>query len=140
MYNLRASTYIWLIQCLDYNPSQFPEPNLYRPSRYYREYPNSDDSTTNRPALEPLPETELTVFGHGPRACIGRRFTMTEGVAFLAMIVRDWEISCGAVEGVDMTKDGWRDAWREKVMQASQLGIGFGVGKVPITLTRRSKV
>ena len=62
---------------------------------------------------------------------------MTEGVAFLAMLVRDWEIVCGEVEGVDMTEAGWRELWREKVMQGSQLGIGFGVGKVPIVLKRR---
>ena len=62
---------------------------------------------------------------------------MTEGVAFLAMLVRDWEIVCGDVEGVDMGKEAWKESWKEKVMQGSQLGIGFGVGKVPVVLKRR---
>ena len=63
---------------------------------------------------------------------MGRRFALTEGVCFLAKLVRDWRVEILANEGESKAR------WEERVMQG-QAVMNFGVGDVPVRLVRRSQ-
>ncbi|KAJ7915447.1 cytochrome P450 [Mycena leptocephala] len=100
------------LQC---NPKLFPNPNEFRPSRWCGTLAN-----------------ELVAFSLGPRACIGRSFALTEGVAFLANLLRDWRLHAVIDPGET------REQWRARVMQPSRsLDLTLGVGNFPVRLTRR---
>jgi len=58
----------------------FPDPERFQPERF------SPTGTTE------VPEHAFLPFGLGPRACIGRRFSMMEGTLVLAEMVRQFEI------------------------------------------------
>ncbi|KAJ7808164.1 cytochrome P450 [Mycena olivaceomarginata] len=105
----------------DYNPKYFPEPEEFRPSRWYGTADN-----------------DMTMFSLGPQTSrrvhlgIGRRFAVTEGVAFLSLsnLVRDWRLQIVLNPGETKTQ------WRARVMKASG-GLTLGVGTFPVRLTRR---
>ena len=98
----------------DYDPETFPDPESFRPSRWYGAH-----------------EPDLTFFGLGPRACLGRKFAMMEAVCVLAMLLRDWTVSA-------ILRDGETELqWRERVLQGSLLGLGFGIQHAPIRLRKR---
>ncbi|CCL98881.1 uncharacterized protein FIBRA_00888 [Fibroporia radiculosa] len=97
-----------------YDPAIFPDPEQFKPSRWYG-----------------IPESDLTFFGWGPRACLGRKFAMMEAICLLTMLVRDWNLS-PLLEAGDT-----KDKWRERVLQGSLVGLGFGIRSAPIRLTRR---
>ncbi|KAH9914912.1 cytochrome P450 [Epithele typhae] len=67
---------------LHHNPRLFPEPDKFKPERWYD-----------------APESALTMFSLGTRVCIGRRFAITEGVCFLANLLRDWRVELLAPHG-----------------------------------------
>ncbi|KAJ8515205.1 hypothetical protein ONZ45_g7341 [Pleurotus djamor] len=96
-----------------YNPRHFPEPEEFRPSRWYGAH-----------------ENDLAMFSVGPRACIGKRFAMTEAITFLALLLRDWKIEAPLAPGET------KDQWRGRVMK-SHMELTMGVGKVPIRMVRR---
>ncbi|KAJ7030519.1 cytochrome P450 [Mycena alexandri] len=99
---------------LYYNPRQFPDPEEFRPARWYG-----------------VSDNDMTVFSFGPRACIGRRFAVTEGVAYLAHLLLDWKVT------VVLKHPGETKAqWRARVMRVDD-GLTLGVGSVPVRLTRR---
>ncbi|KAF8135871.1 cytochrome P450, partial [Mycena galopus ATCC 62051] len=98
---------------LHYNPKYFPEPEEFRPSRWYG-----------------VAENDMTTFSLGPRTCIGRKFAVTEGVAFLSNLLRDWRLQVVLNPGETKTQ------WRARVMKSSGQLI-LGVGNVPVRLTRR---
>ncbi|KAJ7772411.1 cytochrome P450 [Mycena metata] len=99
---------------LHYNPRQFPDPEEFRPARWYG-----------------VSDNDMTVFSFGPRACIGRRFAVTEGVAYLAHLLLDWKVT------VVLKHPGETKAqWRARVMRVDD-GLTLGVGSVPVRLTRR---
>lgn len=52
---------------MQYNPRSFPQPECFRPSRWY-------NAATDE---------AYTAFSGGPRACVGRRFALVEGSASL---------------------------------------------------------
>ncbi|EED85101.1 predicted protein [Postia placenta Mad-698-R] len=85
-----------------YNPRYFPDPERYDPSRWYGEQS----------------ELDFTFFGIGPRACIGRKFALTEAVCLL--------------------HGETKEMWRQRVMQIKFLGLTLGVPDVPLTMTRRT--
>ncbi|KAF9818115.1 hypothetical protein IEO21_02957 [Rhodonia placenta] len=85
-----------------YNPKYFPDPERYDPSRWYGE--NS--------------ELDFTFFGIGPRACIGRKFALTEAVCLL--------------------HGETGEMWRQRVMQIKFLGLTLGVPDVPLIMTKRT--
>lgn len=101
----------------EYNPRYFPDPHLYKPSRWY------DQETGGAP-------DSFTAFSVGPRACIGRRFAAVEAVCWLAMLLRDFKVEVPSRPGET------REETRERVMQA-QLIMTLSVGDVPIRLIRR---
>ncbi|KAL5495019.1 hypothetical protein ACEPAI_481 [Sanghuangporus weigelae] len=61
---------------LHYNPRYWDEPHEFRPSRFLHDWPK---------------EAFLPFFG-GPRACIGRRFFETEGIATLSTVLLRYQI------------------------------------------------
>ncbi|KAK7691609.1 hypothetical protein QCA50_005008 [Cerrena zonata] len=55
-----------------HDPHVFPDPESFKPSRW-----------------SGVSEQNLTMFGIGPRSCIGRKFTQVEALTFLAPFLRD---------------------------------------------------
>ncbi|KAF8216595.1 cytochrome P450 [Mycena galopus ATCC 62051] len=105
--------------CIDmigmhYNPRHFPDPEAYKPCRWYG-----------------MSESDLSLFSLGPRACIGRKFAMTEACCFLAHLLRDWKLE------IILKKGESPDQWRLRVLDA-KVNMTFGVGDVPVRLVRRA--
>ncbi|KAJ7147264.1 cytochrome P450 [Mycena filopes] len=98
---------------LHYNAKIFPEPEEFRPSRWYG-----------------AAENDMTMFSLGPRICIGRRFALAEGVAFLSHLLRDWKFH------IVLNPGETRPEWRQRVMKGVAT-MSLGVGEVPVRLTRR---
>ncbi|KAJ7210978.1 cytochrome P450 [Mycena rebaudengoi] len=98
---------------LHYNPKYFPEPEEFLPDRWYE-----------------VPESDLSMFSLGPRACIGRRFALTKGVAFLSHLLNDWKLH------IILNPGESRAQWRKRVMTGTT-AMTLGIGKVPVRLTRR---
>ena len=97
-----------------YNPRHFKDPETFKPSRWYD-----------------VQESDLTFFGIGPRACLGRKFAMTEALCFLTLLLRDWVVS-------PLLQDGeTTNEWGNRVLQIGRLAITFGVGSVPLKFTKR---
>ncbi|OBZ67577.1 hypothetical protein A0H81_12404 [Grifola frondosa] len=61
---------------LHYNPRYWEDPHVFKPSRFLGDWP--------RDAFLP--------FSGGPRACVGRRFSETEAVAILSLIVSRYKV------------------------------------------------
>ncbi|TFK45531.1 cytochrome P450 [Heliocybe sulcata] len=100
---------------LHYNPSLFPNPGHYDPSRWYG-----------------ARETDMSFFSIGPRACIGRKFAIVEALCFLSLFLRDWK-----VEPL-LNKGETADQWKERCLQAGFAGLTFGVRDIPLKITRRT--
>ncbi|KAJ7138466.1 cytochrome P450 [Mycena crocata] len=98
---------------LHYNPMNFSDPEEFRPSRWYE-----------------ASENDMTMFSMGPRACVGRKFALTEGTAFLTNLLRDYQLH------IILNPGETRAEWRRRVMKAVS-AMTLGVGKVPVHLTRR---
>ncbi|KAJ7768297.1 cytochrome P450 [Mycena metata] len=100
---------------LHHNPNVFSEPDVFRPSRWYG-----------------VPEHDISMFGMGPRACIGRKFSHTEALCFLFLFLRDWKISVPLRDGET------RKEYEERVMgKAGMEGLVLGVGPISLKMTRR---
>ncbi|KAJ3486345.1 hypothetical protein NLI96_g4310 [Meripilus lineatus] len=98
-----------------YDPYVFPNPDAFVPSRW-----------------DGVPEHAVSMFGLGPRACIGRRFSITEAVCFLAMFLRDFKVD------VVLEPGETREQYRERVMSnAGMIGLAFGVRTIPLKISRR---
>ncbi|KAI0320557.1 cytochrome P450 [Amylostereum chailletii] len=100
---------------MHYNPRYFPEPEEYRPSRWYD-----------------APESDLTMFSMGSRACLGRRFALTETACFLAKMLQRWRVDVVLENGES------REEWRKRVM-VGFVSMAFGVGTVPVRLVKRPR-
>ncbi|KIP03139.1 hypothetical protein PHLGIDRAFT_130320 [Phlebiopsis gigantea 11061_1 CR5-6] len=101
---------------LHHNPRHFPDPEAYRPERWYG-----------------VPEANVSLFSVGPRACTGRRFALTEACCFLAHLLRDWKVEIIARQGETKAQ------WRARVMRAHTT-MTLGVGDVPVRLVRRREL
>ncbi|EGN98752.1 hypothetical protein SERLA73DRAFT_89745 [Serpula lacrymans var. lacrymans S7.3] len=112
---------------VQYNPRYFSEPEVYRPSRWYRKTASADrdDKKTDLQDSE-----DFTAFSVGPRACIGRKFAATEAVCLLTLLLRDWR-----VEPL-LEKGETAEEWRQRVMQATLL-LTMGVKDVPVRFVKR---
>jgi len=98
---------------IHYNPRHFPEPEEFRPSRWYG-----------------ANENDLSMFSFGSRACIGRKFATTEAVCFLTLLLQEWKLE------IILRAGETRHQWRERVMKGI-VTMSLGVGKVPVRLVRR---
>lgn len=102
---------------LDRSPQVFSEPDVFKPSRWYG-----------------LSDADVTMFGLGPRACIGRKFSQTEALTFLSLFLRDWKVEPTLQVGETFAQ------YEERVMShAGHVGLSFGVTKpIGLNLTRRT--
>ena len=74
------------------------------------------------------------MFGSGPRACVGRKFAITEAVTFLAYLLQDWRLDIKLQEGET------RAQYETRVMGVARTqGTAFSVGPVALELVRRAK-
>jgi len=99
----------------EYNPRTFPNPGEYRPSRWYDV--TSDDA--------------FTAFSIGPRTCIGRKFALTEGVCFIAHVLRDYRVEPLMERGESL------GAWKERVLMKVTHGFTLSIADAPLKFTRR---
>ncbi|KAJ8515198.1 hypothetical protein ONZ45_g7339 [Pleurotus djamor] len=99
---------------IHYNPRHFPQPEEYRPSRWYGVH-----------------ENDISMFSVGSRACIGRRFAITEAVSFLSAVLEDWKI-----EPAKNSASETKAQWKERVSKV-QVNMTLGVGPVSVRLVRR---
>ena len=106
------------VEIPDRNPVRYPDPHVFKPSRWYG-----------------VSEHDFTMFGRGPRSCIGRKFGQTEAVTFMALFLRDWHID------VVLENGETRDEYEARVMgKAGLVGMSFGVAeKVNLKLTKRNR-
>ncbi|KAH9485051.1 Cytochrome P450 monooxygenase 124 [Psilocybe cubensis] len=104
---------------LHFNPRYWDDPTSFKPSRFLK-------SDWNRDAFLP--------FSAGARACLGRRFFETEGIAVLTMLVSRYKISIKqepqfAGETIEQCK--------ERVFRTSNM-LTLTPVRVPLTFTRRT--
>ena len=66
------------------------------------------------------------------REGIGRRFALTEGVCFLARLVRGWRVERLSRAGRTET----REEWAARVVQGRTY-MNFGIGEVPVRFVSR---
>lgn len=100
---------------VDHNPAVFPDPDAFRPSRWYG-----------------VSDHDMSMYGVGPRACIGRKFAQTEALCFLSLLLRDWKLDICLGNGES------RKMYEDRVMgNAAITGLAFGVGPVPVKFVRR---
>jgi len=98
-----------------HDPHIFPDPEKFIPSRWFC-----------------APEHAISMFGIGPRACIGRKFAVTEALAFLAMLLREWKFDVCLKDGES------REEYEESVMtQAGMIGLAFGVHSIDLKVIAR---
>jgi cytochrome P450 len=105
---------IFIVQ-KDNNPRYFPEPEKYKPSRWYD---------------MPVDSEAFFGFSVGSRACIGRKFATTEAAAFLTVLLRDWRVEPLLKAGETV------EAWQKRTMDATIL-LTLGIKDVPIRFIRR---
>ncbi|KAJ3514321.1 hypothetical protein NLJ89_g2442 [Agrocybe chaxingu] len=103
---------------LHYNPRYWKDPHTFKPSRFLEDW--------NKDAFLP--------FSAGARACLGRKFFETEGIAILTMLVSRYKISI---------KDDPKFAHetleqRKKRVLATRNALTLTPLQVPLTFTRRA--
>ena len=98
----------------EHNPRIYDDPMTFRPSRW--------DNMT---------DASITAFSVGPRTCLGKKFAMTESVAFLALLLRDFEVRPLLEPGENI------EGWKRRVMDKAFVGITLGIGKTPVRFIRR---
>ncbi|KAJ7489388.1 cytochrome P450 [Mycena latifolia] len=102
---------------LHHNPIAFP-PDTFKPSRWVA-----------------IPEKDVSMFGIGARACIGRKFSHVEALCLLALFLRDWKIT------VPVSAAETKRAYEERVMgKAGLTGLAFVVGPISLKLAKRKQV
>ena len=94
----------------------FSDPTEFKPSRWHGHMADND----------------VTMFGIGPRTCIGRKFSQVEAVTFLALFLRDWKVD------IVLQPNETRDQYWERVMEnAGMIGLAFGVSSYSLKLSKR---
>ncbi|KAF8161203.1 cytochrome P450 [Crassisporium funariophilum] len=103
---------------LHYNPRYWEDPHAFKPSRFLQDWP--------RDAFLP--------FSSGARACIGRKFFETEGIAILTILVSRFKIS---VKEEPQFSGETFDQRRSRVL-ACRAGLTVTPLRVPLVFTRRN--
>ncbi|KAG6828824.1 hypothetical protein H0H92_006649 [Tricholoma furcatifolium] len=116
---LKGTNVIIDIVGIHYSPRYFPDPEAFKPERWY--------------GLSPFDHEALPAFSLGHRVCVGQKFATVEAVAFLTMFLRDWRIEPGMDVGETL------DTWRERTL-SPELGVTLGLKQVSLKLTRRRKL
>ncbi|PVG04548.1 cytochrome P450 [Serendipita vermifera] len=97
------------------NPRYYPEPERFRPSRWYNA--EFDDA--------------FTQFSVGPRKCIGQKFALVESVCFLANILRHYEVLPLLNDGEDLER------WKTRVLGNVQRRLTLRLNESPLIFKRR---
>ncbi|KAG8833851.1 hypothetical protein FRC17_009968 [Serendipita sp. 399] len=92
---------------IHYNPRVFKDPIKFLPSRW-----------------KEMNEEAYSMFSTGPRACIGKKFALTEAVCFLSNLVRDWRIEPYLKTGETL------EDWKKGVLGA-KIKMTLGIKDVP---------
>jgi len=100
-----------------YNPRYWDDPLTFKPSRFLKDWP--------RDAFLP--------FSAGARACIGRKFFETEGIAALAMLISQYKIAIK--EEPQFAGETFEE--RKSRILSVRPGLTLTPVRVPLTLTRR---
>ncbi|KAF8638029.1 hypothetical protein AX16_010661 [Volvariella volvacea WC 439] len=103
---------------LHYNPRYWEDPNPFNPSQFLRDWP--------RDAFIP--------FSAGARACIGRKFFETEGIAILTMLVSKYKIEVKPEP--EFANESFEER-RARVLSCRP-GITLTPNRVPLVFKRRS--
>ncbi|KDQ08633.1 hypothetical protein BOTBODRAFT_179703 [Botryobasidium botryosum FD-172 SS1] len=98
------------------DPRHFPEPEAFKPSRWDDDFTTSSDTFGG--------------FGHGLRACIGRKFALTELTCFMVMLLRDWRVE------VDLAEGETRKQWQKRVM-TDKITVLHHLPPISVRFTRR---
>ncbi|CAG8704398.1 12589_t:CDS:2, partial [Acaulospora colombiana] len=91
------------------------QPHLFKPSRWYNS--TSDDA--------------YTVFSVGPRTCIGRKFSLTEGVCWIAHLLRNFTVEPLLSQGESV------ESWKERVLENGTFKLSFALKDAPLVFKRR---
>jgi len=73
----------------------------------------------------------ISAFSVGPRTCLGKKFALTESIAFLALLLRDFEVQPLLEPGENI------DEWKQRVMGQVSIAMTLGVNNTPVRLVRR---
>ncbi|KDQ08640.1 hypothetical protein BOTBODRAFT_563009 [Botryobasidium botryosum FD-172 SS1] len=103
---------------IHHNPRHFPDPEIFKPSRW-------DDGSVDPDAFGG--------FGHGPRACIGRKFSLAEATCFVVMLLRDWRVEVDLAEGESPQQ------WERRVMTDKNRGPR-GLGPISVRFVKRKSM
>jgi len=103
---------------LHYNPRYWKDPHSFNPARFLE---------------EDWPRDAFIPFSAGPRACLGRKFSETETIATLTMLVSRYKITIKeepefAGETYEQRKTRVLKCWN---------GVTLTPSRVPLTFTRR---
>ncbi|PBK85291.1 cytochrome P450 [Armillaria gallica] len=96
------------------NPRYWKDPEVFNPSRFLVDWP--------REAFMP--------FSQGAHACMGRKFSETEGVAVLTMLISRYKITVNGKPGETFEEK------KERVLK-TRMGITLTPVHVPLVFTRR---
>ncbi|KAG6864638.1 hypothetical protein C0991_008144 [Blastosporella zonata] len=97
------------------NPNVYENPEEYKPARWLN-----------------VAETEVAMFGTGPRACVGRKLASTEATCVLALLLRDWTLDIVLEPGET------RLQYEERLMvTGSYAGTISPIAQIPLQITRR---
>lgn len=85
---------------IHYNRGSWVQPELLDPRRWLSANPNTFDPTAaitedldaNTHAIPNHAKGSFLAFGEGSRACLGKRFSQVEFVAFFATLLREWRV------------------------------------------------
>lgn len=88
------------------NPRHFAEPHEFRPQRW----------------AEPGAIDAFLGFSVGPRACLGKKFSTVEGVAFLSNALRDWKFD------IKLEKGETVESWSERMLRP-MIGVTLKLGE-----------
>ncbi|PBK63872.1 614/534 cytochrome P450 [Armillaria solidipes] len=96
------------------NPRYWKDPEMFNPSRFLGDWPKE--------AFMP--------FSQGAHACMGRKFSETEGVAVLTMLISKYKITIRGRPGETFQEK------RERILK-TRMGITLTPVHVPLVFTRR---
>jgi len=102
---------------LHYNPRYWSDPHEFNPSRFLKDWP--------RDAFMP--------FSAGARACLGRKFFETEGIAILTMLVLRYKIE--VKEELQFARESFK-ARKERIL-AAKSGITLTPVRMPLVFKLR---
>ena len=99
-----------------HDPYTFPSPDAFLPKRW-----------------EGMSELEVLTFGHGPRACVGRRFAHVEALCYLSLLLRDWKLDVVLNEGES------RSECMQRILDScGRIGLSFGIGPLDLKFSKRT--